>query len=118
MKRRVLIEKTNKPKNLKEAIDILTDFLSWEEDIKFLKENDEKTILANMHHSLGRQIRNEWGLWQPDSEIYQWFKERGIFHADDMSSIVIISFVRILKKQPINLKEQLKKHKDFWENNQ
>jgi len=79
-------------------------------------DHDEDTVSATYHHSLGRVMRNSWELWQ-DSTLKRYFNEIGIFHPDDMSGIIITSFQRHLKSEPIKLDEQVQFYKDFWENN-
>lgn len=58
-------------------------------------------------------MRNNWSLWG-DSGLSKWFKSIGIFHADDMSSIILDSLVRSLKDEPIDLDGQVKFYQDYW----
>lgn len=76
-----------------------------------LKKGIEETV--SQHLGLGMSIRNEWGLWS-DSTLSKWFNERGIFHPDDMSGIILDSLVATLKGEPINLEEQIKEYQDYW----
>jgi len=95
------------PNNLDECLDYLEKVVDRDE---FL-END--TIVY--HHTTGRDIRNNWGLWDEDSKLHQWFKSIGVWHADDMSGIIFDSLKRKLKGEDIKLDEQVKHYKDFWE---
>src|SRR6185295_10267236 len=47
------------------------------------------------HDSLGRALRNCWGLWG-DGPLGEWFRRQGIQHPDDVSAIVLESFRRRL----------------------
>ena len=80
------------PKNLEEAIKYLDKELS-QEDKDYLIENG--AIYA--HHSLGRWIRNNWNLWNGESELKESLLKLGYLHPDDMSNYIIEEFVKYLK---------------------
>lgn len=73
----------------------------------------EDEFLASSHFSLGLSIRNNWGLWK-GSRLSRFFNEKGIYHPDDMSGIIICSYYRHLTKQDIKLEEQIKSYQDYW----
>lgn len=104
------------PSNLDECFDALKIMLSYEDldYIKNLQEND----LCTLHHTLGRKIRNDWHLWNSSSPLNKFFNDMGIFHADDMSGIILISFWRKMLQKEIDLENQIKYYQDFWSNNQ
>lgn len=76
------------PKTVDEAVKTLAKIVS-EEDRDYLLENGA----ISMHDSLGRWIRNEWGLWT-DSELKNELKKKGFEHPDDMSNHIIEEFVK------------------------
>ena len=76
------------PKTVDEAISTLEKILS-DEDREYLLKNGA----ISMHDSLGRWIRNEWGLWA-DSELKNDLKKKGFEHPDDMSNYIIEEFVK------------------------
>ncbi len=76
------------PKTVDEAISILEKILS-DEDREYLLENGA----ISMHDSLGRWIRNEWGLWT-DSELKNELRKKGFEHPDDMSNYIIEEFIK------------------------
>ena len=98
------------PKTLDEAIQFLMKDNEGNSNIS----NDEGRFLSEQHHFVGRNLRNEWGLWT-GSNLQTWFKERGIHHADDMSSIILTSFHRNVNGKDIELDEQIKHYRNFWE---
>lgn len=100
-------------KNLNEAVEELKRILSEDElnAIKLLKEK----VLFLLHHSLGRNIRNNFGLWG-DSELRKYFISIGVKHPDDMSSIIIKSLWRKLNNIPISLEEEVNFYKKYWKN--
>ena len=81
-------EKWKVPKTVEEAVSTLGRILS-DEDREYLLENGA----VSMHDSLGRWIRNEWGLWT-DSELKIELNEKGFEHPDDMSNYIIEEFIK------------------------
>lgn len=65
------------PKDLVECIEFLV--------VHFNHEQFRKYDPILFHDSVGRWMRNTWGLWDDDSELRKFFNSIGIFHADDMS---------------------------------
>jgi len=101
------------PKDLENCFIELRNILNAEEIVDMTNGKEEVMILY--HQGLGRHLRNEWGLWKGDSDLCKWFKEKGIRHADDMSGIILDSFWRHIHNKPIELDEQIKYYKNYWE---
>ena len=76
------------PKTVDEAVKTLAKIVS-KEDRDYLLENGA----ISMHDSMGRWIRNEWGLWT-DSELKNELKKKGFEHPDDMSNYIIEEFIK------------------------
>jgi hypothetical protein len=68
---------------------------------------------TNQHFGLGLWMRNNWGLWG-DSHLNRYFHDKGIFHPDDMSGIILKTYIRHLNSQPIELEAQIKFYQDYW----
>ena len=100
------------PKGLTEAIHHLEHHLV-EEDLREIRQNSEEEFSVGGHHGMGRWLRNQWGLWS-GSELAEWFLERGIWHADDMSGIILTSFHRHLTGKRRKLGEQIQHYQDYW----
>ena len=80
------------PQNLQEAIEELDRKLN-KEDKEYIVENGSLAV----HHSLGRWIRNNWGLWnEEDNELKASLKKLGYSHPDDMSNYIIKQYIRYL----------------------
>lgn len=107
-------EKLNHPVDLEEALYALDKIIDHNTK-RIVQELSEEKVSAMMHHSLGRHIRNKWGLWD-NSKLSKWFKRQGIFHPDDMSGIIITSYWRQQQNQPIKLQEQIDEYKRYWAN--
>ena len=59
-------------------------------------------------------IRNEWGLWKKESDMYNYFYKMGLWHADDMSSVILTSYHRFINGKELSLKEQINHYLDYW----
>jgi len=68
---------------------------------------------ACMHMSVGRDIRNEWGLWT-GSALRDWFLDRGVWHADDMSSIIISKAIAELKDIDYSIEDDIERFNAHW----
>lgn len=105
------------PCNLEECFILLGKI--DKENIKLFKNTKEEELMGLFHHSFGQWLRNAWGLWnteetQAGSKLRKYFKELGIWHADDMSGIIIDSWHRHLNNKPLKLEEQIKVYQKYW----
>lgn len=101
------------PKDLNGALSYLN--CVWpDKDKEDFKSKDEKEAVTELHMGTGQAIRNGWELWKGKNSLYRYFKSKGIFHPDDMSSIILTSFHRQLNKKEIELESQVKYYKDYW----
>lgn len=80
------------PKTVEEAIEFLDKELN-KEDKEFLIEHGAVSV----HHSLGRWIRNNWGLWE-SSELKGLLMEKGYSEPDEMSNYIIEEYIKHLKE--------------------
>jgi len=103
------------PKNLNDALIYLECEWSQEDKNEF-KNKDEQDAVTQLHFGTGLSIRNSWGLWaEKENSFKRYFKRLGIFHPDDISSIILTSFHRKLNGKDIDLNEQVKYYKEYWE---
>ena len=101
------------PKNLEDCFKQIDCF--WADSIKLkAKEMAEKEFTIQAHFGFGMWMRNNWQLWS-GSRLSKYFNEIGISHPDDMSGIILDSYHRYLRKELINLDEQVQYYKNFWE---
>ncbi len=125
-------EKIEQPKDLDDAFRILKDIMSSTSTSSF-KDTLEENAMAMTHFGIGMYLRNNWYLWwhkdnlpkedkpiedypMEKPEIVKYFNDKlAIFHADDMSGIIIQSFHRHLNGVPLNLEEQVKVYHKHWE---
>lgn len=82
-----MIDQDKVPVNLEEALTILKEGLSAEDIKEFKRPSFSPT---QIHFSVGMMLRNLWTLWDKQSRLVLWFKNRyGVDHADDVSAIII-----------------------------
>ena len=104
--------KDNIPANLEECFEFLNRMFG-EEQVEEFKSWGEKEAMGKLHFGLGRNLRNNWGLWA-ESKLQQHFKDMGVWHADDMSSIILTSYHRHLNNKPLDVEGQVEFFKDYW----
>lgn len=75
---------------------------------------DDDWCVSCVHHSFGMWLRNTLQLWHEGPPV-KWFNDHGIYHADDISSIIMQSLHRRQNKKPIDLEGQIKKYRDYWD---
>jgi hypothetical protein len=73
-----------RPKTIKESVNVLISRMNTREKIYF--GNRSKEDLINLHHSLGRFIRNIFGLWYNNNAL---LKDCNKKHPDDASMVII-----------------------------
>ncbi len=78
-------------------------------DFKETKERD----LVMFHMTVGMTLRNEFKLWY-NSPLADYFNSVGIFHADDMSDILLTALHRLINGKQLNLTDQIQFYKDYW----
>jgi hypothetical protein len=104
-KRQKLLAKA--PKTFDEAMEAMDKLL----------DSTGKAYLVKVGHLGffgGMSLRNSWGLWFPDQPIAIWFRERGIWHADDMSGLLVDGYRAKLTGEKFNLKKEIKFYIDYW----
>lgn len=104
-------EKVQIPATMDEAMGALNTYLS-EEDKQWLATEPNSAI--KVHHTLGRWIRNQWGLWGDNSPMKELLTKQGFTHPDDMSNEIIEKYVEHLKNNgyPTLLPSKKKKEKN------
>jgi len=60
------------------------------------------------HFGVGLSIRNTYGLWAENSPIRAEFEKAGVTHPDDMSSLIMETYIRTKKGVPFKLHRLIK----------
>jgi len=92
---------------------ILVFFNTWDDSTTLKFKEIPDSNLAMINHSFGMWLRNSYGLWYRTC-LVDYFWDKGIFHPDDISAILLTSHHRYLNAIPINLDEQVSMYKLFW----
>lgn len=90
----------------------IQEMLSWNNGIDEFKRKNESVAVTSTHHSVGKWVRNEWGLWS-GSKLKDYFVNLGVDHPDHMSGIIVLSFHRYLNGKPIELEKQIEDYKSI-----
>lgn len=73
--------------------------------------------LAALHHNFGRELRENWHLWEPTSPLARHYQQKyGLGHADDMSSLIIEDLVARFRGEKFDLPARVKRLRNFWLN--
>lgn len=111
-------QNNNIPSNLDEAIDILVNefIASSSETISKILDEDTETFQIHEHFNTGLHIRNAWNLWDNKSPLVKWFNNKGIYHGDDISSLIIKAFhSRIRNNSNFDFNKEIQYYIKYWE---
>jgi hypothetical protein len=100
------------PKDLEDCFLQINNF--WDDSTKLkVKLWAEEEFCRKAHMGFGIWMRNNWQLWG-GSRLSKYFIDLGIYHPDDMSGIILVSYHRYLNGNDIKLEEQIKVTQDYW----
>ncbi|MCQ9634762.1 hypothetical protein MP477_07310 [Chryseobacterium sp. WG23] len=104
------------PKDLQDCFAQINIF--WNEDTKTqVRALKEEEFTGKVHLGFGMWMRNNWQLWG-GSRLSKYFNDLKIYHPDDMSGIILVSYHRYLNSKEIKLEEQVKYYQDYWESSE
>jgi len=102
------------PQNLIDAIHYFER--TWSNAVKDkFKNQSEEEASSNAHFNVGMWIRNNWIRGSSDTNLVSYFHSLGVYHPDDMSSIILVSLHRKLNGKEIDLSKQVESIKTYWE---
>jgi len=104
------VHKDDNPETLKEAVALIVK-ATPDSITKKIKEGSYDPGYA--HHGFGMWMRNNWGLWS-GSKLQDWFHEKGIRHADDMSGIILETVKRDICGDDWDVPGQVKHYREYW----
>lgn len=101
------------PKDLEDCIKQINSF--WADSTKLKMKNlTENEFSGRLHLGFGMWMRNNWQLLG-GSRLSKYFNDKGVYHPDDMSGIILDSYLRNLNEHEIKLEEQIKYYQHYWE---
>ncbi len=92
------------PRTLDEAHQVLAQLLS-PELVQDLRARSDRGA-AGVNSALGRELRNIWGLWNR-SPLRDHLLGLGLRHPDEMSELILVTFVRYLSGRPLRVAEEV-----------
>lgn len=101
------------PKDIEEAVAYFEKRWSKKDKKKF-SDKPEKRAVLDAHFGVGMWIRNEWIRGNRDTLLINHFNSLGIYHPDDMSSIILTSLHRKLNNKPLDIEGQVKYYIEYW----
>ena len=101
------------PKTFDEAVQELFGSLS-EDNLQNIRHLNPEQTRAFGHHTVGRAIRNNWGFWTGEGELFHYMKALGFTHPDDMSSAIIDAVICKAQGKEFNLDAEIQRYKEYW----
>jgi len=102
----------NIPANLQECFAQLDKMLSDKEKREFKSCKDQDELIIKYHLGLGMKLRNSWGLWS-SSKLGDYFREMGLCHPDDMSSVILKSYWCMLNEKPYDIEKDVSYYQQY-----
>jgi len=103
------------PTNLSECFDVLDEYFKHKTlEYEFFKNSQEEEAVIATHFTIGKKIRSNWGLWEGNSTIFKFLSSMQLWHADDMSSLILTSYHRYINDKPLELKQQIEHFLEYW----
>jgi hypothetical protein len=102
----------NVPSSLDESLNYLGK--NWTESAKnSFKNKPENEAVTELHMTIGMWIRNNW-IRHGNESLVKEFNKIGIYHPDDISSIILTSLHRKLNHKDLNVDKQAQHYIDYW----
>lgn len=99
------------PKNFDQCNEHLLNLCN-NEILEKIKSNQIDPV--EFHDSLGRWIRNNWGLWTGKSKLYKYLESLGLYHPDDMSNLIIEMFFAHIRNEPYDIEAYVERCNTYW----
>lgn len=115
---------TRQPRDLNDALNMLEASFG-PEGLAQMRNMSSEEFSTAIHMGTGMSVRNNWHLWWYEDHGYEawpkkkpglvaYFNSLGIYHADDISGILMKSFYRRVTGKPIDVEGQLPRYKNHW----
>jgi hypothetical protein len=115
---------TRQPRDLDDALNMLEAGFG-PEGLAQMRNMSSDEFSAAVHMGTGMNVRNNWCLWWYEGHNYEgwpkkkpglvdYFNKLGIYHADDISGILMKSFYRRVTGKPLDIVNQLPRYKNHW----
>ena len=100
------------PQSIEDSLNYFEKNWSTNEKSTF-KQQPENFAVSQLHMSVGLWIRNNW-IRKDNNSLIEEFHKIGVYHPDDISSIILTSLHRKLNNKNLKLEEQTKYYINYW----
>lgn len=104
------------PNNLEQAITETLNILSDNNLLISSFDQEETDFICDMHHGLGRWMRNNWGFWKQEGQLFDYLVSIGLIHPDDMSGLILRMTHRKMQNDSFDVKKYVEDRKKYWLN--
>ena len=108
------------PETFEEAVQYFSKIIRGIRKSEYIYLVNQKTpqlFAACLHHGMGRFIRNNWKLWDENSELHKHMATRfKLFHADDMSGLIMMCSYQQLNHLPLTPIPFSEHYIEYWKN--
>lgn len=98
------------PRDLANSFEELNRLIDAPSRQKF-KSMEETDAVRKLYFSLGRWIIQNWGFYE-GSRLSEYLRKLGVYHPEDMSQVIIVSYHRYLNRLPLEVKGQVQAIQD------
>jgi adenosylmethionine-8-amino-7-oxononanoate aminotransferase len=100
------------PTSLEDAVELLWSGIPPDERSAWARDPD---LPNKLHHDLGRWIRNNWSLWDPETHLAQRFRQDlKIGHPDDISGMILEVLSAKARGVPFNARAYVNQCHEHW----
>ncbi len=101
------------PESVEAAVNTVIDRMSDEDKAKIQAMDDDRSY--EYHHTVGRYLRNDWSLWEPDTPIKRdAVASYGIAHADDISGLILSWVWAKIRSIDFDPKKYCESYHEHW----
>lgn len=90
------------PKTVDEAVKAMFHSWGWDKEASFRRDTERhgaQEFALSLHNTIGRKIRNEFGLWNADSELHKHCLTIGLKDPDEMSHRILTELHKYATEQ-------------------
>jgi hypothetical protein len=99
----------------KDLDDCLRQFdKNWSQEMKDTFKKTSEDLITRKYTVLQEWMMDNWGLWG-ESRLRKYFHTFGMYHPEDMASMILISYHRHINGKEIRLADQIQFYRDYWQ---
>lgn len=99
------------PKDLDDCMDQFKR--NWSDTMKVAFRKTPENQVLRKYSIVSDWLIANWGLYN-DSRLVDYFNNFGLFHPEDMASIILLCYHRDLSGEELKLGQLIRHYKDYW----